>query len=94
MQSLEEPRGPRDTTASMAAPVLVPAPIPEDPMVEKLLQGLVAENQRRQPAPVIPAEPVGLEKLLQSYLSGQKTSRQQSHFETTVSVETRQAGLE
>ena len=31
---------------------------------------LVAENQRRQPAPVIRDEPVGLEKLLRLYLSG------------------------
>ena len=33
-------------------------------MVEKLLQHLVAETQSRQPAPVIPPESVGLEKLL------------------------------
>ena len=56
----------------------VPAPVPEVPMVEKLLQRLVAENQRYQPAPVIRDEPVGLEKLLRSYLSGQQTSGQQS----------------
>ena len=55
--------------ASMAPPV---------PMVEKLLQRLVVENQRRQPAPVIRDEPVGLEKLLRSCLSGQQTSGQQS----------------
>ena len=75
----------RRLLASMVPPVPVPAPVPEVLMVEKLLQRLVAENQGRQLAPVIPAEPVGLEKLLQSYLSGQQT---------TVSVETRQAGLE
>ena len=39
------------------------------PMVETLLQRLVAETQ---PAPVIPPEPVGLEKLLRSYLTGKQ----------------------
>ena len=46
--------------------------------MEKLLQHLVAETQSHQPAPVIPHEPVGLKKLLRSYLSGQQTSGQQS----------------
>ena len=41
----------------MAPLVPAPGPVPEVPMVEKLLQRLVAEKQRRQPAPVIPAEP-------------------------------------
>ena len=68
----------RRLLASMAPPAPVPAPVSEVPMVEKLLQCLVEENQRRQPAPVIPPKPVGLEKLLQSYLSGQQTSGQQS----------------
>ena len=47
-------------------------------MVEKLLQCLVAENQRRPPATVIRNEPGGLEKLLRSLLSGQQTSEQQA----------------
>ena len=45
--------------------------------MEKLLQRLVAETQILQPAPVIPPEPVGLENLLRSFLSGQHTSVQQ-----------------
>ena len=65
----------------MSSPAPVPAPVPalvaEVPMVEKLLQGLVAETQSRQPARVIPPEPVGLGNLLRSYLSGQQTSGQQ-----------------
>ena len=65
----------RRLLTSMAPPVPVPAPVP---MVEKLLQRLVVENQRRPPAPVIRDEPVGLEKLLRSYLSGQQTSGQKS----------------
>ena len=84
--TVNQPKSPPDQVedvlrrllASMAHPVLVPAPVPEVPMVEKLLQRLVAENQRRQPAPVIRDEPVGLEKLLRSYLSVQQTSGQQS----------------
>ena len=38
----------------------------------------MAETQSRQPAPVIPPKPVGLENLLRSYLSGHQTSGQQS----------------
>ena len=53
-----------------------PAPIPEVPAVKKLLQRLVAETQIR-PSPVVsPPESVGLEKMLQSFLSGQEQQRQ------------------
>ena len=57
----------------MGAPVSVPAPVPEVPPVEKLLQRLLADTQRRPPPPVacLP-EPVGLEKLFTSYFSGQQ----------------------
>ena len=58
----------RRLLAGIAAPVLVPAPVPEVPTVEKLLQ----------PAPVSPPEPVGLGNLLRSYLSGHQTSGQQT----------------
>ena len=68
----------RRLLAGMAPPAPVPAPVPEVPMLEKLLQSLVAETQSRQLAPVIPPGPVGLEKCLRSYLSGQQTSGQQS----------------
>ena len=54
--------------------VQVPAPVPEVPTVEKLLQRLVAETQSRQAPAVSQPEPVGLEKLFRSYLSGQQTS--------------------
>ena len=59
----------RRLLAGMASLVPVPAPVPEVPMVEKLLQHLVA--------PVVTPEPVGLENLLRLYLSGQQTSGQQ-----------------
>ena len=52
--------------AGMASPVPVHAPVPEVPMVEKLLQRLVAETQSRQPTPMVPPEPVGFENLLRS----------------------------
>ena len=61
----------------MAPPALVPAPVPEVPMVEKLLQRLVEEMQIRQPAPVVASEPVGFESLLRSLLSGQLAPVQQ-----------------
>ena len=52
-----------------------PAPIPEVPAVEKLLQRLVAETQSR-PSPVVsPPELVRLEKMLRSFLSGQQRTR-------------------
>ena len=43
-------------------------------MVEKLLQHLVTETKSRQPPAVSPPEPVGLDNLFRSYLSGQQTS--------------------
>ena len=82
--TVNQPKSPLDQVedllrrllTSMAPPV--PVPVPEVPMVKKLLQRLVAENQRRPPAPVIRDEPGGLEKLLRSFLSGQQTSGQQA----------------
>ena len=46
-----------------------PAPVPEAPTVEKLLQRLVAETQSRPLLVVGPPELVGLEKMLRSFLS-------------------------
>ena len=59
----------RRLLAVAAALALVPAPVPEVPVVEKLSQRLVAETQIRQPA--------GLETLLRSLLSGHLTPVQQ-----------------
>ena len=56
----------------MASPALVSAPVPEVPMVEKL-----AETQIHQPAPMVTPEPAGVETLLRSLLSGQRTMGQQ-----------------
>ena len=49
----------RRLLAGLATPVPVPAPVPfsEVPVVDKLLQHLVAETQIRQPAPVVASEP-------------------------------------
>ena len=52
-----------------------PAPIPEVPAVEKLLQRLVAEIQSRSSPVVSPPESVGLEKMIRSFLSGQQQTR-------------------
>ena len=60
---------------AVATPAPVPAPVPEVPAVDKLLQRLVAETQSRPPPVVSPPEPVGLEKLFRSYLSGQQPVR-------------------
>ena len=52
-----------------------PAPIPEVPPVEKLLQRLVTETQSR-PSPVFsPPASAGLEQMLRSFLSGQQPTR-------------------
>ena len=63
----------RRLLANRAAPVPVPAPVQEGPMVEWLQQRLVAELQSRRPVAVSSTEPMEL----RSYLSGQQTSRPQ-----------------
>ena len=55
-----------DLLRRLLAAVDTPAPVPEAPTVEKLLQRLVAETQ----------SPLGLEKMLRSFLSGQQQARQ------------------
>ena len=67
----------RQLLASAGAPTPVPAPVPEVPVVEKLLQRLGAETQIRQPAPVVASEPAGLETLLRLLLSGHLAPVQQ-----------------
>ena len=49
-----------------------PAPMPEVPAVEKLLQRLVGETQSRPPPVMSPLEPAGLEQMLRSFLAGQQ----------------------
>ena len=48
-----------------------PAPKPEVPDVEKLLQKLVRETQSRPPAVIGPPAPTTLEQMLRSFLDGQ-----------------------
>ena len=52
-----------------------PAPIPEVPPVEKLLQRLVTELQSRLWPVVSPPASAGLEQMLRSFLSGQQPTR-------------------
>ena len=49
-----------------------PAPKPEVPDVEKLLQQLVRGTQSRSPAVVSPPVPTALEQMLRSFLDGQR----------------------
>ena len=67
----------RRLLAGAAAPAPVHVPVPEVPVVEKLLQRLVTETQIRQPAPVVAPEPAGMEALLRSLLSGHLVPVQQ-----------------
>ena len=57
--------------------VNTPAPIPEVPAVQKLLQRLVGETQSHPPPAVCPPEPAGLEQMLRSFLSGQQQRQRQ-----------------
>ena len=52
-----------DLLRRLLTAVDTPAPIPEVPAVEKLLQRLVAETQSRLPPVVSPPESVGLENV-------------------------------
>ena len=54
-----------------------PAPAPEPPAVEELLQRLVAETQVRQPVPAAATGSAGLETLLRTLLSGNLAPAQQ-----------------
>ena len=49
-----------------------PAPKPEVPDVEKLLQKLVRETQGRPPAVIGPPAPTTLEQMLRTFLDGQR----------------------
>ena len=52
-----------------------PAPIPEVPPVEMLLQRLVTETQSRSSPVVSPPASAGLEQMMRSFLSGQQPTR-------------------
>ena len=53
-----------------------PARSPEVSAMEKLVQLLLSETARREPAPPTPAEPLGLKTLLQTYFAEQQSPRQ------------------
>ena len=57
-------------------PAEPPAPKPEVPAVDKLLQQLVRETQSRPPAVVSPPVPTDLEQMLRSFLEGQHQRQQ------------------
>ena len=60
-----------DLLRRVLTPAEPPAPKPEVPAVEKLLQQLVRETQSRPPAIVSPPVPTELEQMLRSFLEGQ-----------------------
>ena len=57
-----------------------PARTPDVTPLEKLVQLLLSETAKREPAPPTPAEPTGLEALLQTYFTGQQSPRQGPRF--------------
>ena len=52
-----------------------PARVPELSPMDKLVQLLLSETAKREPAPPMPAEPPGLETLLQTYFAEQQSPR-------------------
>ena len=57
-----------------------PARAPELSPLDKLVQLLLSEIAKRELAPPTPAEPPGLETLLQTYFAGQQSPRQRPRF--------------
>ena len=57
-----------------------PARAPEVSAMEKLVQLLLSETARREPAPPTPAEPRELKTLLQTYFAEQQAPRQGPRF--------------
>ena len=57
-----------------------PARAPDVSPLEKLVQLLLSETAKREPAPPTPAKPPGLEALLQKYFTGQQSPRQGPRF--------------
>ena len=57
-----------------------PARAPELSLMEKLVQLLLLETAKREPAPPMPAEPPGLKTLLQTYFAEQQSPRQGLRF--------------
>ena len=54
--------------------------VPELSPMDKLVQLLLSETAKREPAPPSPAEPPGLETLLQTYFAEQQSPRQGPRF--------------
>ena len=57
-----------------------PARAPDLSSMDKLVQLLLSETAKREPAPPTPAEPPGLETLLQTYFAEQQSPRQGPRF--------------
>ena len=57
-----------------------PARVPDLSPMDKLVQLLLSETAKRELAPPTPAEPLGLETLLQTYFAEQHSPRQRPRF--------------
>ena len=66
--------------AVLTPTVSPPARAPELSPMDKLVQLLLSETAKREPAPPMPAEPGGLETLLQTYFAEQQSPQQGLRF--------------
>ena len=88
MVTVNEPNSPVDQSEELLKKLLavltpkVPPSvrIPELLPMDKLVQLLLSETAKREPAPPTPAEPPGLETLIQTYFAEQQSPRQGPRF--------------
>ena len=66
--------------AVLTPAVPTPTKAPETSPMDKVVQLLLLETEKRKPAPQVPAESAGLETMLRTYLAEQQPPRQQSRF--------------
>ena len=83
-----------DLLRRLLTAVDTPAPIPEVPVVENLLQRLVAETQSHPPPVMSHPESVGLEIMLRSFQPEGAPRQQRKGAEAASSTATRPTGLE
>ena len=86
--TMNKPNSPVDQSEELSKKLLEvltptappPARAPDVTPLEKLVQLLLSETAKREPAPPTPAEPTRLEALLQTYFTGQQSPRQGPRF--------------
>ena len=85
MVTVNKPNSPVDQMEELvkrllAPAVPTPAKAPETSPMDKVVQLLLLETEKRKPAPQVPAESAGLETMLLTYFAEQQPSRQQPRF--------------